>query len=224
METRMNTTKTELNNPVKLTDFSKAEVITMYEKLQLENEELKETIEQLKNFIRLGVRQKFSPSSEQFKQLEANQTSFFDSLECGVFNEAEAIQAETESQDIAEPRKDHARRIKGEVGASKRCFDHLPIVEVIEELPEGEQECPVCHSELKKMKTSERIEIEVIPVQIIKKKLITQSYVCNSCSEEGLRNPIIEAPKRLPVISGSYVSAFLMAYVMAKKYWERTTI
>lgn len=224
MKNRMNTTKIELNTIENLDEYSKAELITKYEILLLENEELKATNEQLRSFMRLGTSQKYGPSSERFQQEAGGQTSLFDDLEFGVFNEAEAIQAVEEAQEAQEPKKGHARRIKGEVGASKRSFDHLPVVEVIEELPEGEQSCPICHSELKKMKASERIEIEVIPAQIIKKKYITYSYFCPKSNEEGLHSHIIEAPKRLPVIPGSYVSASLMASVMAKKYWERTTI
>ena len=64
----------------------------------------------------------------------------------------------------------------------------------------------------------------MIPVKIIKKKYLTPTYVCAKCSEDGEKGAIIEAPKKLPVIPGSYVSASLMAYIMAKKYWERTTI
>lgn len=222
MEKRMNTKKTQLNR-AKLEGFSKAELITEWEILQLENEELKETIEQMRALLRLGSSQKFGASSERLKQEQAGQMSLLNDEPFGVFNEAEAI-IEEEAQELEEPKKGHARRIKGEVGGSKRCFDHLPVVEVIEELPEKEQSCPSCHGQMKQMTSSERIEIEVIPAQIIKKKFITHSYVCNQCSQEGVLNPIVQAPKRLPVIPGSYVSASLMAYIMAKKYWERTTI
>ena len=207
-----------------LEDMSKAEVLTLYRTEHLEKEELRETVEQLMNLIRLGKAQRFGPSSEQFQQpVASEQMSIFDRLEQGVFNEAEVLQSE-EVEEKSETKKGHARRIKGEVGASKKSFDHLPVMEVIEELPEDERECTHCHSELSIMKTTERIEIEVIPVKIIKKKYMTHTYVCSKCSKDGEPGAITEAPKRLPVIPGSYVSASLMAYIMAKKYWERTPI
>lgn len=224
MEKRMNTKKNELNIETDLEDLSKAELLTMYRSVILNNEELKETIEQLKNWIRLGKVQRFGASSEQFQQQPTDQISIFDELEQGVFNEAETLQAKEVSEVEQVPKKGHARRIKGEVGASKKSFDHLPVVEVIEELPEGERECARCHSEFRVMKTTKWIEIEVIPVKIIKKIHLTSTYVCAKCNENGEEGAIIEAPKKLPVISGSYVSASLMAYIMAKKYWERTPI
>lgn len=222
METRMNTKKNELNIEAILEDLSKAEIITLYRNQTLELEELRETVDQLINFLQLGKAQKFGASSERFQQEAAGQLSLFDELDQGVFNEAEAIEVETEEN--AKPQKGHARRLKGEVGASKHSFDHLPVVEVIEELPEGERACASCHSELNVMKTTERIEIEVIPVKIIKKKYLTRTYVCPRCSEEGEKGAITEAPRKPPVLPGSYVSASLMAYIMAKKYWERTPI
>lgn len=225
METRMNTTKKQFYTDQELEDMSKAEVLTLYRTERLEKEELQETVEQLLNMMRLGNAQRYGASSEQFQQQVADgQISLFDQLAQGVFNEAEVLQSEEAVEEEQTPKKGHARRIKGEVGASKKSFDHLPVVEVIEELPEGERECASCHSELHVMKTTERIEIEVIPVKIIKKKYLTHTYVCTKCSEGGKPGAITEAPKQLPVIPGSYVSASLMAYIMAKKYWERTPI
>lgn len=57
----MNTKKTQLNK-AQLEGFSKAEIITQWEILQLENEELKETIEQMRALLRLGSSQKFGSS------------------------------------------------------------------------------------------------------------------------------------------------------------------
>ena len=152
MEKRMNTQKNQLNK-AKLEGFSKAEIITQWEILQLENEELKETIEQMRALLRLGSSQKFGASSERLKQEQAGQMSLLNDEPFGIFNEAEAI-IEEEAQELEEPKKGHARRIKGEVGGSKRCFDHLPVVEVIEELPEKDKFCPSCHGQLKQMTSS----------------------------------------------------------------------
>ena len=213
----MNTKKIELNNVPDLEDLSKAEVITLYRLTRLEAEELRETVEQLTNLLRLRDAQKYGASSEHLEQEAAGQISLFDELDQGIFNEAEAIEAEAEAEE--KPQKGHASRIEGEVGGSKASFDHLPVTEVIEELPEGEQECVSCQGELQVMKTTERIEIEVIPVKIIKTKYLTRTYVCPSCSEAGKEGAIKKAPGKLPILPGSYVSASLMSYIMAKKYW-----
>ena len=88
----MNTTKKQFYTDQELEDMSKAEVLTLYRTERLEKEELRETVEQLMNMIRLGKAQRFGAASEQFQQqVAAEQISIFDRLEQGVFNEAEAI-------------------------------------------------------------------------------------------------------------------------------------
>ena len=71
----MNAKKIELNNVPDLEDLSKAEVITLYRLTRLEAEELRETVEQLTNLLRLRDAQKYGASSEHLEQEAAGQIS-----------------------------------------------------------------------------------------------------------------------------------------------------
>ena len=215
----MNTRKNELYTVAELEDFSKIEVIDKYVLLAIKYEEMADNYERMQEFLRLANHSAYGTSSEK-KRLDADQLNFFDQIPNGVFNEAEAIAEETEKQEQAQPK---ARRMVGEVGAHKSCFDHLPVEEVLHDL--DDPNCPHCHSQLKELKTVEkRTEIVLIPARLVKRRHMEKVYVCDHCQETGEHSPIIESPTPLPVLSGSYVSASLMAYIMAKKYWEKTPI
>ncbi|MFB0959047.1 MAG: IS66 family transposase [Clostridiaceae bacterium] len=215
----MNTRKNELYTAAELENFSKIEVIDKYVLLAIKYETMADNLERMEEFLRLANHSAYGASSE--KRLDADQLNFFDRIPNGVFNEAEAIAEETEKQEQqAQPR---ARRMVGEVGAHKSCFDHLPVEEVLHDL--DDPNCPHCHSQLKELKTVEkRTEIVLIPARLVKRRHMEKVYVCDHCQETGEHSPIIESPTPLPVLSGSYVSASLMAYIMAKKYWEKTPI
>ena len=218
----MNTTK-ELNNINQLDDFSKAEIFDKYQEVRFERdkailhmEEALATVEQLKALMRISQKSQYGASTEKRSTEDEVQLSLLDDGNLGVFNEAEEIVED-------EKKVPHVRRKKGEVGPNKPCFDHLPVQEVIYELAEEDQDCSKCGSPLKFLRQEERIELEIIPVQIIKKKYISQIFSCPPCEEEG-KNPIVNTSQRLPVFSGSYVSPSLLAYIMAKKYWEKVPI
>lgn len=219
MENGMNTTKNELYTAAELEDFSKIEVIDKYVLLAIKYEEMAENYERLQGFLRLANHSAYGTSTE--KRLDPDQLNFLDQIPNGIFNEAEAIAEEAEKEEAQV--KPKARRIVGEVGAHKSCFDHLPVEEIVHEL--DDPSCPHCHSELKVLKVVEkRSEIVLIPARLIKRTFKETRYICAHCQETGEHSPIIESPTPLPVIPGSYVSASLMAYVMAKKYWEKTPI
>ncbi len=215
-------TSNELNNIDQLEDFSKAEIFDKYleksmelDKKILENEEYRATIQQLTELIRVGKKSQYGVSSEKIAPEDGVQLSLLDDeINLGVFNEVE---------EIVETTRRKPRRKKGEVGPNKVCFEHLPVQEVIYDLSEEEKTCSDCGTKLREFKTEERIELEIIPVQIIKKKYISKIYSCQQCEADG-KNPIVNSSTRLPVFSGSYVSPSLLAYLMAKKYWEKVPV
>lgn len=219
MEISMNTRKNELYTAAELEDFSKIEVIDKYVLLAIKYEEMADNLERMQEFLRLANHSAYGTSSE--KRIDPDQLNFFDQISNGVFNEAEAIAQEAEKlQKQAQPK---ARRMVGEVGAHKSCFDHLPVEEVLHDLEDPN--CPHCHNQLKELKTVEkRTEIVLIPARLVKRRHMEKVYVCDHCQETGEHSPIIESPTPLPVLSGSYVSASMMGYIMAKKYWEKTPI
>ena len=224
MENGINTSKKELYTAAELEDFSKIEVIDEYVLLAMKYEAAMDGIERMQNFLRLANHNAYGTSSE--KRIDQDQLNFFEQIPNGIFNEAEAIAEESEKVEAEKAEaqaKPKARRMVGEVGAHKSCFDHLPVEEILHEL--HDPSCPHCHGHLNVIKTVEkRTEIVLIPAKLIKRRHMETVYACDNCQETGEHSPIIESPTPLPVISGSYVSASLMAYVMAKKYWEKTPI
>lgn len=219
METGMSTRKNELYTAAELEDFSKIEVIDKYVLLAIKYETMADNLERMEEFLRLANHSAYGTSSE--KRLDADQLNFFDRIPNGVFNEAEAIAEETEKQEQQEEKaQPKARRMVGEVGAHKSCFDHLPVEEVLHDL--DDPNCPHCHSQLKELKTVEkRTEIVLIPARLVKRRHMEKVYVCDHCQETGEHSPIIESPTPLPVLSGSYVSASLMAYIMLRSTGKR---
>ena len=221
METSMNTRKNELYTAEELEDFSKIELIDEYVLLAIKYEEMADNYERVQEFLRLANHNAYGTSSEQ--RVDADQLNFFDQIPNGVFNEAEAIAEEAEAEEAERPEQPKARRMVGEVGAHKSCFDHLPVEEVLHDL--DDTNCPHCHHQLKELKTIEkRTEIVLIPARLVKRRHMEKMYVCDHCQQTGEHSPIIESPTPLPVLSGSYVSSSLMAHIMAKKYWEKTPI
>ncbi len=222
MENSMNTKKTQLNSLHELDDFSKIEVFERYLEVKLDRdkkavqvEELQATVNQLRELLILGQSKVYGASSEKYIVEDGEQTSLLEDGNLGVFNEAEKF--------VKVAKEAHVRRKKGEVGPNKPCFDHLPVEEVIEELLPEDQICDTCQGPLRVLKTVERFEIGIRPAQLYKIKRVSTIYSCPVCEENG-DNPIKNSAKELPVFQGSYVSPSLLAYTLAKKYWEKVPI
>lgn len=222
METSMNTTENELNTLQQLEDFSKIEVFEKYlvvkqerDKNAIRIEELEATVERLRELLRLGQSRTYGTSSEKSIDPEYEQMSMLEEGNQGVFNEAECY-VETEV-------KAHVRRKKGQVGPTKPCFDHLPVVEVIEEPTPEDMICDQCGNEKRVVRTNIRYEVGIKPVELYLIKHISKVLVCDKCNEQG-NAPITDSAKQLPVFPGSYASSSMLAYIMAKKYWEKVPI
>ncbi|PKK38678.1 hypothetical protein ABB02_01984 [Clostridiaceae bacterium JG1575] len=95
--------------------------------------------------------------------------------------------------------------------------------EIIEERAPEEQFCNTCHGPLRELKTVERVEICIKPAKIYKRKILSKIYSCVTCEKNG-DAPIVSSAKELPLFNGSDASSSLVAYVMAKKFWEKVPI
>ena len=221
MENKMIAPENELNNLEKLKSFSQIELC---EKL-LENqreldqkdiqiEELEATIQRLRELLKLSQSNAYGTSSEKNLDPNIEQLSMLDEEPRGVFNEAERY--------VEVEKKTHVRRKEGKVGPNKPCFDHLPVVEVIEEPSDADMHCE-CGGTRRVLKTVERFEIGIVPAKLYKIKYVSQELSCPTCDKAG-DQPIINSARQLPVFSGSYASSSLLAYIMAKKYWEKVPV
>jgi transposase len=155
--------------------------------------------------MRLARQKRFGASSEKSKYDQYN-----------LFNEAEA----TANQKIAEPEltevQNHYRR------KTKKSKDRLPEnlpVEVVEHfLPEDEQACPECGSNLHIMGKEVRRELKLIPAKAIIVEHIDYVYACRNCETNACGVPIIKAPMDQPVIKGSFASPEAVAHIMTQKF------
>jgi transposase len=178
---------------------------TEYETLKAYNAELTQQVNWLMEQMRLVRKKRFGSSSEQSKYDQYN-----------LFNEAEV----TADQKVAEPElrevQSHYRR------KAKESKDRLPAdlpVEVVEHfLPEAEQACPECGSELHIMGKETRREFKLIPAQGIIVEHVSHVYSCRDCETNACTVPIIKAPMDQPVIKGSFASPEAVAHIMTQKF------
>lgn len=132
-----------------------------------------------------------------------------------LFNEAEVEYSEK----IKEPIQIEAHtRSKKQKGQKEQLLKNLEVIEVNCELPENEQNCPWCNTDMKPIgKETVREELQYIPAKIKVIRYVRYAYECPSCRKDG--TPVIAkayVPK--PVIKHSIASASTVAHVMYQKY------
>jgi transposase len=173
-------------------------------KLQHELEMANAKIKWYEEQFRLSVAQKYGKSSDS---VEDDQLSFF--------NEAE-ISKRPEKEEPTLEEITYKRKRKR--GTNKPSFEDLPVERIEYEIPEEERACGECDSKMHEMSVETRKELKVIPPQVCIVEHVRKVYSCRQCEKTGERTPIITAPMPEPVISGSFVSPSLLAYLMYQKY------
>ena len=188
------TNETQQNN-----DDLKNENAKLQHELEIANAKIKWYEEQFK----LSVAKKYGKSSDSVDE----QLSFF--------NEAEVSKRPEKEEPTLEEITYKRKRKKG---TNKPSFEDLPIERVEYEIPEEEQVCEECACKMHEMSVETRKELKVIPPQVCIVEHVRKVYSCRECEKTGERTPIITAPMPEPVISGSFVSPSLLAYLMYQKY------
>ena len=200
--------------------------------------ELKDTVSQLKTMIseqtelikslRLIIDEKSSHEKALQEQVDYLTKKLFGSSserrsddipgQQNLFDEAEMKRAPSLLEEEAVIRE-HTRKKKA---AHEELFKGLKVEKVVIPLPEGEQGCPVCGTQMVLISEEYvRRELEFIPATCKVIEYYSQSYGCPSC-KEGLgdtEKPVIvksQAPASL-VGKGS-ASASTVAWTMYQKY------
>ncbi len=155
----------------------------------------------LEEWKRLITSQRFAPKSEK---LPAEQGWLFNEAEV----EAERAGAEDEAPEIIVP--EHARRR----GGRRPLPSHLPVREVLHDLPEDEKTCPhdPRHT-LSEIGRETSDQLQFIPARVEVVRHVRPKYACPRC-KEGVR--IAPMPK-LPVPK-SIATPSLLAQVATTKY------
>ena len=192
----------------KKTAEKQAETVTIsraeYEELKLQNQWL---LEQLG----LAKKRQFGSSSEKMHE------EFMDQL--GLpFNELEAYAFGTKSatpEQIAV--KAHARKRK-----SGNVLDVVPEgtpTEVVEHrLPEEEQVCEVCGSQMVEIGKEVHRTLKREPPKFWIREDVYYTYACKNCELETGEANILKTPKEPALLPGSFASAEAVAHIAVQKF------
>ena len=158
--------------------------------------------------VMLSRKQRFGTSSEK---------SVYDYIQTNVFNEEEErFEYPEDAGETVTVIKEHARKTRL---TTDRLPMHLPVEEIIHELPKEEQVCPNCDGELHKIgQETVREGLKIIPPKAVVEKYIRYVYGCRSCEKEAEHATIIKAPVPNPVIKGGYALPESVAHIMVQKY------
>lgn len=181
------------------------------EKLEDENQQLHQTIEELEakvkfyeEQIKLNAARNFGSKSEKIVDGELS-----------LFNEVEKESVksfiEADIEEITFNRK------KGR-SKSRKTYEDLEVEEVIYDLLDEEKDCPKCGNELHHIKYEVRKELKYIPatVKVVHHK--KEVCGCRVCELKGTEGTIITAKMPNPVLPKSMVSPSLLAIIMDMKY------
>lgn len=138
-----------------------------------------------------------------------------------LFDEPEVIklsEEELEEETQAVEVKAHIRT----KNAKSNIWDKLPegtaTEVVVHFLPEAEQVCPNCGTEMEVIGKKEYKTLVIIPAQYKVRIDVCYTYACKSCPENGNNDTVIEAPRAKQVIPGSFASPEAIAHIMTQKY------
>ena len=193
--------------------------------LKAENEQLKIDIIKLTNEI-AELRKLNDWYAEQFKLAQhrifgASSEKSILPEQLGLFNEVEVCSDNSLPEATLEETITYKRKKK--VGRRDELYANLPTEQIVHELPEEEQVCPICGGALHACGHEVlRREIEVIPASVRAIEHVQTVYSCRDCeaNADGEQSvPMVKAPVPAPVIPGSGIaSPSLLAFILSNKY------
>ena len=180
--------------------------------------ELNEKVTVLNEQIDYLTKKLFGTSSEKSKDIPG---------QLNIFNEAEQEQDPSQELDIPEellapeeepktrkPKRTHAETFKG-----------VPVRKEVIPLPEDEQQCPNCGTELVRVgEEYVRTEFRYTPAKGEVVKIYRETWKCPACTDEAANDGIDYLFKKSfvppPLLPGSYTSASVVAWIMFQKFVE----
>lgn len=161
--------------------------------------------------LKLSKKKLFGKSSEQAGEAVMDQLSL-------VFNEAEAIDAKSMEEVPSETKvKAHARKRRS--GSIEDVIpEGLPVERVEHRLPEAEQLCPVCGTEMVEIGTEIHRSLKIEPPRYSVVEDVYFTYACKQCEAETDEALIVKTPKEPAVLPGSFASPEAIAHIMTQKF------
>ncbi len=160
-------------------------------------------IRSLEELVQFFKNQKFAPRSEKVST---------DQL--GLFNEAEAVEAEKNTDDATTEEvvvKAHQRTKKPRISIP----DSLPRENIDYDLTDAEKFCPHDNTPLTHMGTEDHEQLDIIPAQVKVIRHRRAKYYCSRCKQYH-----ITASKPKQPIEKGIASAGLLAYIATQKYCD----
>ena len=160
---------------------------------------------------RLLKQKLFGPKSEKITEEESRQLVLFNEAEAGAALEAAAAEAI--------PIAPHTRT---KPRGRQALPAHLPRVEVVHDLPEGQKRCG-CGAQKSRIgeETSERLDIVPAKIQVVRH--IRPKYACRVCEGVDDDGPTVAiAPPAPEMIPKGIATAGLLAYALTAKFVDAT--
>ena len=141
-----------------------------------------------------------------------------DQIQLHLFNEAEVLaDDDPDPGDAAEDTVITYRR-KKQRGQRELDLADLPVVRILHELPEAEQQCPAGHGLMHIMSEDVQRELDFVPEQLRVVEHVKMVYSCRTCEREALTVPIVTAPAPPRLYPSRLLSASVLAEIVHRKY------
>ena len=171
--------------------------------------ELEKKLNWLMEQFRLNQHRRFGASSEHSKEEVLEQMSL-------LFNEAEVLAKQPESEKTSEVRA-HTRKRRS--GSLRDIVPENITVEVVRhELPEERRQCPKCGETMEEIGVEAVETLELIPARAVIHRDEYVHYACQQCKAKETEVPMLETPKEKSLLPGGFASAEAVAYIMVQKF------
>ncbi|MCM1222281.1 MAG: IS66 family transposase zinc-finger binding domain-containing protein, partial [Lachnospiraceae bacterium] len=170
--------------------------------------ELRKQVDWFKGQFKLLQSRQFGSSSEKTSEI-AEQTTLFNETE--LLADPGAVEPDLEQ--ITYKRKK-------QTGKREMDLSKLPVEQVVHELSQEEQVCPVCGKEMHACGHEVvRRELRYIPAQYKVVEHIQTAYSCRNCEKNNTETPVKKSEVPQGLIPGSgIVSPSLLAHILHSKY------
>ncbi len=137
--------------------------------------------------------------------------------EAMLFNEAEACAAPEAPEPVSETITYTRRKFTGQ---RELNLSGLPVEEIVYDLPESEQVCPVCEGRLHAMGADVRQELKIVPAVVTVVRHVQTKYTCRHCQQHDIQTPVVRASMPPPAFPNSLASPSAVAHIMVQKFVE----
>ncbi len=188
------------------------------EQLQDQQAELKQERDNLQEQVDYLTRKLFGSSSEKGKGQIPGQLIFFDEAESEQDN---PYPFEEDAAAVEPPAREETKKQRKPRKNNADRFKGLPVEKILLDVSEEERFCPVCGSALEKIgEEYVRRELQFIPAKARVLEYYSVSYGCPVCKQEAENPYIVKGKDGHAHMVHGMASASTVAWVMYQKYFN----